>query len=521
MSTRKTVLELNHSEARKFFLENKSYVNFDLPEYFDFSPILQAVSSKLGGYDVNYFFAKDEDGKTIDPRDLYEVNHKIFGNKDGVLAWRPYEVVNPVLYVGLVHLLTKEENWNLIVERFKKLKTSQIEVASIPMLPSKKKSAKAEQIRAWWEKFEQNCVAQGLVFQYVFETDVADCYSSIYTHAITWALYGKEEGYNGRGSGSLGNKVDKIFQMMHHRQTNGIPQGNMVSDFMAELLFAFADRELIGRIDGIKGIDKSDYQIIRYRDDYRVFTNRTDVGSRILKELTEILAELGLKLNSQKTKKSDDIVLASIKTDKIDELFVPNIKKERDNFAKWLIQIYATLLKHPNSGKTSRQLSTFHKELLEHLDEGRNLRHYEKPEVMLSVIINIATKNPKYYNMAMAVASLLIRTAPESRRGLLVERVLGKFEGVPNTGLLDLWVQRVSYPTDPSHGFDEMLTLVVNEESYTDNSLVWNIDWLKPAMRNIVRDTKLVDVAVLRRIREQQQIAISREEVDLFMDIPS
>jgi len=520
MST-KTILQLNGPEACDFFLENKNYFNFDLPEYFNFEPLLKEVSEKLGRYDINYFFAKNVDNKTIYPKDQYGVNLKVMGNKDGEFAWRPYELINPVLYVSLVHLLTKEENWNQILNRFTTLKSKQIEVASIPTLRSKKKSAKAEQIKAWWEKFEQNCTAQGLDYQYVFETDVSDCYSSFYTHSISWALYGKEAAYENRSVSNLGKKIDEHYQMMHHRQTNGIPQGCVLSDFIAEFIFCYADSLLIEKIRGIDGIKDSDYKIIRYRDDYRIFTNRTDVGSRILKELTEILAPFGLKLNSQKTKRSDDIILSSIKKDKIDELFVPNIKKERDNFAKWLIQIYATTLKHPNSGKTSRQLSAFHMELLEYLDSNHCLRHYEKAEVMLSVIVNIAIKNPKYYNMAMAVASLLIRAAQPSVRGLLVEKILGRFDNVANTGLLDLWMQRVSYSIDPLHTFNEPLTLVVNEDDYSDNSNVWNIDWLKKSMRDIVRDTKLVDVSYLKLIREQQQIAISRKEIDLFMDIPS
>lgn len=185
------------------------------------------------------------------------------------------------------------------------------------------------------------------------------------------------------------------------------------------------------------------------------------------------------------------------------------------------MQIYATLLKHPNSGKASRQLNAFHQELLGYIDGGSSLRHYEKPEVMLSIVVSIAMKNPKYYNIAMAVASLLIRAAPESRRGLLVERLLDKFVSTPNTGLLDMWVQRVSYPIDPSRPFSEPLTAIVDEDGYVDNSSIWNIDWLKPAMKELIRDTKLVNPETLKVIREQQQIGITRHEVDLFMDIPS
>lgn len=517
-----TILEKNSYDARKFFLENTSYVNFDLPEYFNFEPLLTAISDKIGRQRVNYFFAKDTNNKPVDPRDQYEVNKKIFGNKDGELAWRPFEIINPVLYVALVHLITEPSNWAAIVGRFKELKDNQIVVASIPTLRSKKKSAKAEQIRAWWEKFEQNCVAEGLRYAYVYETDVADCYSSIYTHAISWALYGKRESYRLRSDrSSLGNRIDELFQMMHHRQTNGIPQGSVLSDFIAELLLAYADSKLIKKLKSIDGVDRYDYKIIRYRDDYRIFTNKPNVGARILKELTEILADLGLKLNSSKTRRSDDIVLSSVKADKIDELFIPNIKREKDNYAKWLMQIYASTLKHPNSGKVSRQLSSFHQELLEYIDSGRSLRHYERADVMLSIVVNIAIKSPRYYNMAMAVASLMIKAAKDSKRGMFVERIVDKFSATPNTGLLDVWVQRLAYPILPNNTYNEQLTRIVNEDNYVDNGVVWNIKWLKPGMRELVRDTKVINERLLKKIREDQQIEITRGEIDLFMDIPS
>ncbi|AJA06647.1 hypothetical protein TM7x_03560 [Candidatus Nanosynbacter lyticus] len=514
------ILELDHKQARAFLLDGKSYVNFDLPEYFNFDPILQAVSSKMGGYDVNYFFDPEDGGrKKKDPRDRHDVNKVIYGNKDGELAWRPFEIINPVLYVGLVHYITKEDNWSVIKKRFSELRRGcNIEVASIPVQPSKKKSAKAEQIRAWWEKFEQNCAAKGLEFRYVLETDVANCYGSIYTHSISWALHGKDEAYANRDKKSLGGKIDEHFQMMNHRQTNGIPQGNTLSDFIAELIFAYADNLLA---QAIKDIDKREYSIVRYRDDYRIFTNRLDLGARILKELTEILAILGLRLNAQKTKKSSDIVLSSIKKDKIEELFIPNIKKEKDNFAKWLMQIYAASYKYPNSGMVSRQLNMFHEELLDYLDQGKSLRHYEKPEVMLSIVVNMAIKNPKYYNMAMAVASLTIRGAGESRRGLLVQKILDKFKIIPNTGLLDIWLQRVSYSIDPDLQFNELLTRSVSERAYIDNSIIWCIDWLKDDIMKTVRDTSIVDVDILQGIRETNKISIDRQEVDLFRDIPS
>ena len=512
----KTILELSHSEARNFFLESKNYENFDLPEYFNFDNLLQSLSNQLGERDINYYFYKEESNKNRDPRNYHNINHKVLGNKDGEFAWRPYELMHPALYVAIVHKITNAENWEIIVKRFKKFKSQQINVASIPTIKSKKKSHKAEQIRAWWEKYEQHSVGLGLDYQYVYDADVSDCYSSIYTHSISWALYGHETAYELRGQRNLlGNKLDEYIQMMRHRRTNGIPQGSALSDFIAELIFGYADSVLL---ENLSDINVHDYKIVRYRDDYRIFVNDTRIGKRIMKELTVTLSHLGLKLNSSKTKTNDDPIIASIKDDKLDELFVPNIKKEKDNFAKWLIQIYITTLRHPNSGKTSRQLNTFHDELLQYKNSGKALRHYEKPEIMLSVVVNIALKNPKYYNLCMAVVSILIDSLPEGRRGLIIEKIKKKFDSIPNTGILDIWLQRISHQVDPAISYDEPTTHLLPPHGNSNNNLtLWESAWLKDELKSIISSTSIIDISKLTGMG----IIIDRQEVDIFQDIPS
>ncbi|QDJ13846.1 hypothetical protein CEP45_08415 [Mergibacter septicus] len=53
-------------------------------------------------------------------------------------------------------------------------------------------------------------------------------------------------------------------------QTNGIPQGSVLMDFIAELVLGYCDEILEEKLSE-RRIDN--YFIIRYRDDYRVFTN--------------------------------------------------------------------------------------------------------------------------------------------------------------------------------------------------------------------------------------------------------
>jgi len=55
---------------------------------------------------------------------------------------------------------------------------------------------------------------------------------------------------------------------MTYGQTNGIPQGSVLMDFIAEIVLGYTDLELSHKINQLK---IEDYQIIRYRDDYRIF----------------------------------------------------------------------------------------------------------------------------------------------------------------------------------------------------------------------------------------------------------
>lgn len=45
--------------------------------------------------------------------------------------------------------------------------------------------------------------------------------------------------------------------------------------------------------------EKEDYQIIRYRDDYRIFSNSREIAEKIVKTLAEVLAELNMHFNQK------------------------------------------------------------------------------------------------------------------------------------------------------------------------------------------------------------------------------
>jgi hypothetical protein len=63
-----------------------------------------------------------------------------------------------------------------------------------------------------------------------------------------------------------------------------------------------------------------DYQILRYRDDFKIFVNTPQIGELILKTITEVMIGLGLKMNPSKTKSTNQVIKGSIKEDKVEWL---------------------------------------------------------------------------------------------------------------------------------------------------------------------------------------------------------
>ena len=113
-------------------------------------------------------------------------------------------------------------------------------------------------------------------------------------------------------SGLLGNIIDNYMQGMQYGQTNGIPQGSTLSDFIAEIVLAYADKLLSERLN-TNGI--SNYHIVRYRDDYRIFCNSKEDTERIAFFLQEVLAD-SISIEWEKTYLTEDVISDSIKPDK-------------------------------------------------------------------------------------------------------------------------------------------------------------------------------------------------------------
>ncbi len=502
----KTIIELSHTEAKQYFLKQESYCNIDLPKYFDFQPLLDALSQN-----------RNIDSIALgDAKKLDDINYKFLTNKDGKFAWRPLQLINPAIYVNLVSKITKERNWNLIVNRFKKFQENKrIECCSIPIASTEdKKSDKAKNILNWWQQIEQQSLELALDFDCFMNTDITDCYGSIYTHTIPWALHGekiiKAEFLSPSNPRKyfLGNDIDTTIRSMQYSQTNGIPQGSVLMDFIAEIILGYADAKLSYKIKDYNRKEDakykiSDYSILRYRDDYRIFATNQETLVKIAKLLTETLIELNFKLNSQKTFISDNIVRDVIKPDK---LYWNETKQEEKTLQKHLFLIHSLAEKHPNSGSLATALTKF----LEDRVYPLKLFKEENSKVLISILVDIAFKNPRTYPIITAILSKILSLEVNSEIVKeILESIEKRFDKIPNVGHLQVWLQRLTIKADRNKNYTEKLCQKVIDK----NTDIWNIGWLN---NQTIKDTFLnVPIINEDKIEEMQQV-IELDEISIF-----
>jgi hypothetical protein len=488
------IIDLPSADARVHFLKGSSYFNGDFPRYISFEPVLQTVAAVLKGGDYHGF-------KGAQPSELPNVNYSFTANKDGRLAWRPFELIHPVLYVSLVNVLTTEANWASVQQRMASFKGGVVECCSAPVISSDHQTDVAAQILNWWHAVEQRSLAYSLQYTHLLHTDVTDCYGALYTHSIPWALHGLPAAKDGKKDKALlGNVVDSHIQAGRYGQTNGISQGSVLMDFVAEIVLGYVD-SLIGDALG----NPADVRILRYRDDYRIFSNNQERGEEVLKTVSDKLRSVGMRLGVSKTIACSSVVEGSVKPDKLAGIELQDLgNANAKTIQKQLLRLHAFGRRYPNSGALKRLVSEFHSNIAKQTNCPDDL------DVQVAIATDIAYTSPSTIPAVAGILSHLISLAPIGAKSGLWSRVRGKLARVPYNGYLEVWLQRVIKPKALGIAFEseEPICRIVNGES----PAIWDCTWISSAaLKSAIDVTKLV-------ISDPIEVAevVQPEEVELF-----
>lgn len=526
----KTIIDLKADEALDYLMQNDQYVTTEMPEYLDFDPVLTFAREHIADTPI------DKCLNDVKPEDMTDANYDIMLNKDGKYAVRVLSLSNPFLYYLLAREICTPEHWAAIHDDFKVFGSApHIQAVGIPVIPADKENFhKATTILNWWNRFEQMAVKLSLDYRYMFATDITNCYGTIELQTVEKALSRK-------GTASevdVKTDIVRILTMLRQGRNIGLPQGSALYDIIAEIVLGYADmllREALER-DGIT----EGYEILRYRDDYKVFANDKDLLERISYTLQHVLESLNLRLNSAKTRISNSIITDSIKPDKLAYIYntpIYNNKKrcDFDGIQKQLLFILQFGRQYPDCGQMRMLLSKLSAWLEEYIENvAKNQKSKAKPKVeakpveedaedkktqkrpgtiiedimaMSAIAAQIAAENLNSAHYALKVISQMLSTISDEQvengeqasKDEIVTKVLNRLGSMQNSDYLKIWLQNLAvkaeYKGDYSFADGKgngLCHLVCGADAN-----LWNNSFLEPEYLEGFSAAAVVDASVL------------------------
>jgi hypothetical protein len=124
---------------------------------------------------------------------------------------------------------------------------------------------------------------------------------------------------------------------------------------------------------------------------------------------------------------------------------------------------------YPNSGSVVKALSAVQKRIAK---KPPPLMH---TQVLIAIVADITLHNPRCTAVCAAILSQLLQNVEsQSSKLTMLGKILGKFDRVPNTGHMQIWLQRISQPIATDIPYREPLCQLVSGEPIA----LWENDWI-------------------------------------------
>lgn len=534
----KNILSLKSNEVLDFFMKSEQYHSFELPEYFDFDKVLLYVRESIG--EKLY----DECLTDIRPDDLPNVNLDILLNKDGHYAVRPLILANPFLYYFLVREVCSENNWQVIKELFEKFKVPHITSCAIPVIPNEKEAFhKATTINNWWNSMEQRSIELSLEYRYMFVTDITNCYGSVNPQTFDWAFSLKDTSHAKGIQSPIAKNIQKFLCALQQGRNIAIPQGSAIFDFVGEIILGYSDlllhEALLKKTKEYEEQGKTfpDYEIIRYRDDYRIFCNNKDTLEEISYILQKVLEKLNFRMNSQKTKISESIVTDAVKSDKLAYIYNTPIYNKKgvdfDSYEKYLLYILMFARQYPDSGSLKTMLSDIDcriEEWLHPQDEKKKSDSIEWGEVevvddghlvkadknspksrnfipggsvraLTAICVQMALENVGCVHYVLRIVSRMIDSLEYmNEKQSIIDLVYNKLCNQPNSDYNQLWLQNMTYTQDKKKGASPYSLRLCQLVAGKKVQPLWNNDWLNSKLAVNLPYDSIVNKETLKKV---------------------
>lgn len=211
-----------------------------------------------------------------------------YENMRNINVPRPLGIPNPMAYQRLCKCL--KQNWSALITHFEaQTKAQTHKVSRIHIRKMYRNPALFHMNYENWRIDGSPEIDISFGKRYMVKADISSCFSSIYTHAIPWALVTKDMAKAERTHSTWFNSIDFCIRRMKNDETHGLLIGPHASNLLAEIILTTIDKAL------------EQWHYIRNIDDYICYVETYEEGQKFLTELGVALRFYGLSLNHKKT----------------------------------------------------------------------------------------------------------------------------------------------------------------------------------------------------------------------------
>lgn len=200
-------------------------------------------------------------------------------------------IPHPFAYANLIHSLV--DSWDEIKTKIKSNTLNQAH--KISKVHIRKMNNKPHLFEMNYKTFEDEPnqdIDHIHEARYLIKADISNCFPSIYSHAVPWALIGKKIAKREmKDSSKWQNKIDFNLRNTKNQETNGILIGPHSSNLISEIILTRIDKTLY----------KKKYRFTRHIDDYTCYTKDMNKAEQFLLDLATELKEYELTLNHKKS----------------------------------------------------------------------------------------------------------------------------------------------------------------------------------------------------------------------------
>lgn len=225
--------------------------------------------------------------------DKSEKKYIHYENMRNINVPRVLALPNPIAYHNQCKALS--DNWDKLLEYFKE--QTQNQEYKVSRIHIRKLNDNKHLFEMNYKNFSVDDYPEPSLLigkRYVVKADVSNCFPSIYTHSLSWALVGKKESKQFSGQKHQNewfNQIDFYTRNLKDGETHGILIGSHASNLISEIILIAVD----------KAMHDKGYRYIRNIDDYICYIETKEKAEEFLVDLSIELKKYGLMLNHKKT----------------------------------------------------------------------------------------------------------------------------------------------------------------------------------------------------------------------------